>query len=559
METQYVIGLDFGTDSVRCLIVDANNGINIGVAVHNYSRWAEGKFCDTSQKIFRQHPLDYIEGLEKVITTAIANAPQGTAEKIKGITVDTTGSTIIAVDEQGTALALKPGFTENENAMFILWKDHSATKEVALINKIAKSWHTDYTKYVGGIYSSEWFWAKIAHTIQLDPEVREAAYSWVEHCDYIPYLLSGQTNVLEMKRSRCAAGHKAMWHPEFNGLPETAFLEAVEPFLEKYKDKMYTDTYTSDEIVDSLSKEWALKLGLNQDVIVTVGAFDAHMGAIGAQIKPHFLTKVIGTSTCDILVAPIAKKEKLVKGICGQVVGSVVPDYIGMEAGQSAFGDVYAWFAKLIANPVLEIVASSSNFDAVQKRELTTYTLNELIPYLSQKAAEIPDNEDSLVALDWLNGRRTPDANQSVNAGILGLTLGTDAARIFKALVEATCFGSKRIMDRFAEEGIAIEGVIALGGVANKSAFIMQIMADVLNKEIKVSNSEQTCALGAAMFAATAIGAHANVLKAMDVMGTGFSKTYYPNPNQVVKYNELYKKYLQLGDFAEFNVKGGHL
>lgn len=544
MDKGYVIGLDYGTDSVRAVIINAANGDEISSAVYYYARWKEGKYCDPLNNQFRQHPLDYLEGLENAIKEALSKAPKGTGEKIKGISIDATGSTPVAVDKQGIPLSLTPGFEQNPNAMFILWKDHTAVKEAEEINKAAKSWGgEDYTKYEGGIYSTEWFWAKILHTLRADEKVREAAFSWVEHCDWVPALLTGETGPLKIKRSRCAAGHKAMWHASWDGLPSEEFLNRLDPLLKGLREHLYKDTYTVDAKVGTLTPEWAEKLGLNKDVAVGSGAFDAHIGAIGGEIEPYVLTKIVGTSTCDMLVAPMEEMgDKLIKGICGQVDGSIIPGMLGMEAGQSAFGDVYAWFKDVLMWPVNNLVS---------QKDIVEEISDKLIPELSKQAEKVPAGESGIVALDWLNGRRTPDANQLLKGAVTGLNLGSDAPKIFRALVEATAFGGKKINDRFVSEGVKINEVIALGGVAKKSPFIMQVVSDVLNVSIKVVKSEQACALGAAMCAATVAGIYNTIEEAQKSMGSGFETEYKPNPENAEKYNALYEKYSKIGEFVE--------
>ncbi|GJM31784.1 MAG: ribulokinase [Saprospiraceae bacterium] len=548
----YVIGVDYGTDSVRSVIIDAKTGEEVGNAVFYYPRWKEGLFCDPANNQFRQHPLDYLEGLETSIIEALRTAPAGVATKVKGIAVDTTGSTPVAVDKSGTPLALLPDFEEDPDAMFILWKDHTAIKEAGEINELCATWKIDYSKYEGGIYSSEWFWAKVLRTLRANEAVRQSAYSWVEHCDWIPFLLTGGNEVQQIKRSRCAAGHKALWHEGFGGLPSNEFFKTLDPLLDGLVERLYKETYTSDVPAGNLSKEWAQKLGLNTEVVVTVGAFDAHMGAVGGQIEPYYLSKVMGTSTCDMLVAPMNESgEKLVNGICGQVDGSIIPGMLGLEAGQSAFGDVYAWFKDLLSWTLEEVVGKSQLLDDKLKQQLIEEASDRIIPELTAAAEKIPPDATGIIALDWLNGRRTPDANQALKGAILGLNLGSDAPKIFRALVEATCFGAKKIVDRFQEEGVPIKGVIGLGGVAKKSPFVMQTMADVLNRPIKIVRSEQTCALGAAMFAATAAGIYANVPDAMEQMGSGFDAEYYPNTEQVIIYDQIYQKYNDFGAYAE--------
>jgi L-ribulokinase len=552
MAEKYTIGLDYGTDSVRSLIVNVATGEEVASAVYEYPRWKKGLYCDPVKNQFRQHPKDYLEGIEFTITEALKQAQAGVAENVVGISVDTTGSTPVAVDEKGTPLSMTPGFEENPNAMFVLWKDHTAVKEAAEINDLAAKWEVDFTKYEGGVYSSEWFWAKLLHVIREDIAVFRSAHSWVEHCDWIPGLLTGNTNPKTVKRSRCAAGHKAMWHETFGGLPSEEFLTALDPMLVGLRDRLFKETFTCDVAAGKLTPEWAKRLGLSAGVVVGVGAFDAHLGALGAEIQPYYLSKVMGTSTCDMLVAPFDEVgDKLVKGICGQVDGSIIPGMLGLEAGQSAFGDIYAWFKRLIEWPLDVILSESSLLDEATKQKLIEETKGKIIARLSEEAAKIPLEESGIVALDWMNGRRTPDANQNLKGAIMGLTLGSDAPRIFRALVEATAFGSRAINDRFVEEGIRIDGVIALGGVAKKSPFVMQIVADVLNMPIKVARSEQACALGSAMAAAVAAGVYETTTEAQQKMGGGIETEYHPIPENVEKYKTLYEQYRKLGGFVE--------
>jgi len=555
MEQKFVIGVDYGTDSVRSVIVNAMNGEEVASSVFAYPRWKQGLYCDPSKNQFRQHPLDYVEGLEKTIKDCVEKAGKEVAEKIVAISVDTTGSTPVAVDKTGTPLALLPSFENNPNAMFVLWKDHTATKEAAEINEKAKEFEINYLQFVGGIYSSEWFWAKLLGLLRQDEAVRAACYSWVEHCDWIPFLLTGGTDVKDMKRGVCSAGHKALWAQEFGGFPPNEFFTAVDPLLENFTSRLFTKTYTADEPVGTLTKEWAEKLGLPQNVIVGVGAFDAHMGAVGGQIEPYYLSKVMGTSTCDMLVAPAEEvNETLVSGICGQVPGSVIPGMIGMEAGQSAFGDVYAWFKNLLSWP-FQLMRDSKIIEQEKINELIDESAHKIITRLSEEAAKLPLGENDELSVDWLNGRRTPDADQLLKAAVTGLTLGTDAPRFFKALVEGTCFGAKAIVERFNQQGVEVKGLIGIGGVAKKSAYIMQTMADVMDMPIKIHRSEQTCAAGAAMFAATAAGIYDKVEDAMKAMGRGFDKEYFPDKEKVEIYKKRYEKYQQLGKFIEQQTK----
>ncbi len=549
----YVIGVDYGSDSVRSVLVNAQSGEEVASSVYFYPRWQKGLFCDPSANQFRQHPLDYAEGLEITIKECLAKAGSSEiAKAVKGISIDTTGSTPVAVDKSGTPLALLPEFQENPNAMFVLWKDHTGVGEAEEINRHAAKFDINYLKYVGGIYSSEWFWAKLLHVLRVDEQVRAACHSWVEHCDWIPFLLTGGTDVAAMKRSVCSAGHKALWAEEFGGFPPEEFFASLDPKLAGFTEKLFTETYTSDQAAGTLSQEWAGKLGLATDVVVGVGAFDAHMGAVGGQIEPYYLSKVMGTSTCDMLVAPSEEVEDtLVNGICGQVPGSIIPGMIGMEAGQSAFGDVYAWFRKLLLSPLENALRQSALVSPETAQALLEETSAALIPELSRQAAQLPLSEKSEYALDWLNGRRTPDANQMLKGAIAGLTLGTDAPRIFRALAEATCFGAKRIVDRFVEQGVPVKGLIGMGGVARKAPFIMQMMADVVGMPLRIHKSDQTCAIGAAMFAATAAGIYPKVEDAMAAMGQGFDVEYQPDPERSKFYEKRYKQYIALGDFIQ--------
>jgi L-ribulokinase len=552
MNRAYVIGVDYGTDSVRSIIVDAANGQEVAADVFYYPRWKDQLYCNASVNQFRQHPLDYIEGLEQTIKSCLLKAGANIAANVKAISVDTTGSSPVITNKQGTPLALMDGFENNPNAMFILWKDHTAVKEAAEINAHAAKFDVNYLQYVGGIYSSEWFWSKLLHVLRADEKVRNAAYSFVEHCDWIPFLLTGGNDVASIKRGVCSAGHKALFAREFGGLPPNEFFKSLDPLLDGFTSRLFNKAHTSSESAGNLSKEWAERLGLSTDVVIGVGAFDAHMGAVGGQIEPYYVSKVMGTSTCDILVAPEEDiNDILVKGICGQVPGSVIPGMMGMEAGQSAFGDAYAWFRNLLMWPLKQMLSQSSVIDADKSKQLIEESESKLIAELSKYAAQLEVNEDDELAIDWFNGRRTPDANQMLEGGFYGLSLSTNAPRMFKAVVEATCFGAKAIVDRFIEEKIPVKGLIGMGGVAKKSPFIMQMMADIMQMPIRIHRSEQTCAAGAAMFAATAAGLYNKVEDAMQAMGRGFETTFYPDESKAKIYQKRYERYKKFGNAIE--------
>ena len=534
------------------MIVNAETGEELASSVKYYPRWIEGKYCIPTENQYRQHPQDYIDVLEFTVKDTLSKCPAGTAEQVVGIAFDTTGSTPVFTDKNGTPLSLLPEFAENPNAMFVLWKDHTAIKEAEEINELAAQWDTDYTSYEGGIYSSECFWAKALHVLRADEKVRGAAYSIVEHCDWMPALITGTEKPENMYRSRCASGHKAMWLEAWGGLPSEEFLVALDPILAGFRNRLYTETCSSDTKVGNLTEEWASRLGLSTKVAVAVGAFDAHMGAVGVEVKPGALVRIIGTSTCDIMVSSYKEMgDKLIPGICGQVDGSVIPGMIGLEAGQSAFGDIYAWFKWVVAWPIENIIAKSSIIDEETKQKLIDESLDQIIPALSVEAAKVPVSESTILATDWMNGRRTPDANQMLKGTITGLNLASSAPLIFRALVEATAFGSKAIVDRFVENGVEINEIIGIGGIPLKSPFVMQTMSDVLNMPIKVAKSEQACAFGTAMFAAVAAGVYTKVEDAQDAMGMGFAAEYHPIKENVAQYQSLYQNYVKLGQFAE--------
>ncbi len=539
---KYVIGLDYGTDSVRAVLANAFDGTELATSVFEYPRWKQGLYCDASKNQFRQHPLDYVEGLTTTIKDCVKQVGASVAANVLAISIDTTGSTPAVVDQRGIPLALLPGFENNPNAMFVLWKDHTAIQEAETINQVSKTYTTDYTQYCGGIYSSEWFWAKLLHLLRTDEAVRQAAFSCVEHSDWMPFLLTGGEDALQIKRNVCAAGHKGLWAAELGGFPTDEFFCKIDPLLGGFVNKLNGNLYTVQDAAGTLSEEWALNLGLTTQVKVGIGALDAHVGAIGGQIEEGYLLKVMGTSTCDMMVASRdVMNGKLIGGISGQVQGSIIPGMIGLEAGQAAFGDIYAWFKSLLLWPL----------QFIDDLEIKENISDNLLQALNREAKKISDDENRELAIDWMNGRRTPDNNPLLKGAIAGLTLGSDAPRIFKALVEATCFGSKRIADRIQEEGVTINGIIAVGGIAKKSPYVMQMLADVLETPIKIHQSLQTCAMGACMMAATVAGVHPTIETAMKQMGAGFEESYTPDKTKARVLQKRYKNYLELGGFIE--------
>ena len=539
------LGIDYGTASVRAAVFDTATGAQLGSHVFTYPRFAAGKYCDAAAKQFRQHPLDYLEGLEASVVGALDACPPGAREQVVALSVDTTGSTPVAVDATGTPLALREEFADDPEAMFYLWKDHTSIREADDINahnaRHVADGGEDYLRFVGGIYSTEWFWAKLLHALRQrgadTPEARpehvewgKTIHSWVEHADWMPFVLTGGTDAAQIKRGVCAAGHKGIFADAWGGFPPADYFRPLDERLAGFADRLPAHAYLAAESAGTLSADWAAKFGLSTDVQVGIGALDAHIGAIGGQTRARYLTKVMGTSTCDMIAVPPEELgDTLVPGISGQVPGSIVPGKIGLEAGQSAFGDVFAWFEQLISWGLDE--------DA---REATLARLGEA-------AAALPTpTVDDEIAVEWLNGRRSPDADPHVRGAVHGLTLGTDAPRMYRALVEATCFGARAINERFGACGVAIEGIIGVGGVAQRSPFVMQTLADVLGMPIAVHRSEQTCAAGAAMCAATVAGVHASVEEAMAAMGRGFAATYEPDGALRELYDARYARYRAL-------------
>lgn len=537
MRDKYVIGLDFGTDSARGILLNTHTGEVVAKSVGYFKRWSQGLYCDPLRDQYRQHPLDYIEAIDEIFDALLQDRGKDFIHNIVAIGTNSTGSTPVAVDEQCRPLALLEEFHDNPNAMFILWKDHTAVAEADEINALAKKWPVDYTKYSGGIYSSEWFWSKIMHINRKDIKVREKAFTWLEQSDWIPTYLTGINKPAAIKRNRCAAGHKAMWNEEHGGLPSSEFLCSLDPSFYHLVNRFYKDTYTSDEVFGTISPYFVKKYGFHPGTVISVGGIDAHHGAVGSGIQSNTLVKVMGTSTCDMLVLPQEANPPMVDGICGQVDGSILPEMVGYEAGQSAFGDIYKWFKKLLISPLLAVL--DGEVSKVQQDKLN----DQLLDFLTLEAAKLPLTDDDLIFTDYHNGRRTPDADFTLKATAYGINLATGPAHIFKALVEGTAFGSKAILERFKEHDISIQGVLATGGIAVKSAYVVQVLADILAMEIEVVDNDQTGALGSAVFAAVGAGLFNNVRDAQKQLGAKTRTTFTPRPTHVETYQRLYKKY----------------
>lgn len=539
--SRYVIGVDYGSDSCRAIVVDALTGKIEVEASRCYPRWTEGRYCNPSADRYRQHPLDYIETFEGVIRELGAKVGLEVMSSVEGISFDTTASTPVLVDRSGTPLALRPEFSEDPDAMFVLWKDHTAKEEAEEINRLAKEYEVDYTAYSGGSYSAEWAWSKVLHILRTNKRVAEAAWSWFEHCDWMTAYLVGNTVPESVARSRCAAGHKAMWRAEWGGLPSEDFLSRLDPALGRMRATFDQNTKTADYCAGAIREDLAENLGLPKGMKVGLGAIDAHVGAVGAAISGNVLTRIMGTSTCDILVCDKDEAgDRMIDGICGQVDGSVIPGMIGFEAGQSAFGDVYAWFRRLLMWPVEKLLPDQR--ESVKDKILSS---------LEEDALKVSDEESTTLALDWFNGRRTPDADISVKGALTELTLGTTAPMIYKALVQATAFGSRAIVERFVSEGVNIQSVLAIGGISQKSPFVMQTLADVMGMPISVVDCGQACALGASMFAAVVAGIYPTVQEAQQGMKAPLGRTYYPDASRREIIDKAYARYKLLGKFEE--------
>jgi len=531
MPAKYTIGLDYGTNSVRALIVNIANGAEIASAVWNYAHGTAGVILSRDPNLARQHPADYIRGAEITIRQSLAAAKKNVrgfnANQIIGIGVDTTGSTPLPVDKNGQPLAFHKKYANNPAAMAWLWKDHTGVAEAAEITAIARKMRPQFLAKCGGIYSSEWFWSKILRCLRVAPEVFNAAHSWVELADYVPAALTATEHPDKFIAGVCAAGHKAMWNANWNGYPDAQFLSKLNPKLGKLRSHLTPRVHSIDRAVGGLTAAWAKKTGLTAGIPVAVGAFDAHLGAVGSGVAPGTLVKIIGTSTCDIAISPNGRKLADVPGLCGIVDGSVLPGYFGLEAGQSAVGDIFNWWVNYV-QPGGKNPLSHKELDAA--------------------ALKLKPGESGLLALDWNNGNRTILVDQRLTGLLVGQTLYTTPVEIYRALIEATAFGALTIINRFEEYGVKISQVVNCGGIAEKSAITMQIYADVTGRPMKVSRSAQTCALGSAIAAAVVAGAHKDYATAQKKMTGLKPKIYQPNPKAHEIYRRLYPLYRTLHD-----------
>jgi L-ribulokinase len=536
---RYALGLDYGTNSARAVIVDLADGRELSGPVAEYPSGELGILLDPADpNCARQNPRDYVDALTRLVPEAIAQARDTKSGfdpmEIVGIGVDTTGSTPIPVDRDGTPLAMHDEFRGNLNAMAWLWKDHTSHAEAARITAVAREMRPRYLAKCGGVYSSEWFWAKALHLAKVAPRVFAAMHSFVECCDYLPALLSGDTRPDRIARSICAAGHKAMYSDSWGGLPDREFLVAVDPALAELRGRLYEKAKTSDQVAGRLSAEWAKRLGIKEGIAIAVGAFDAHMGAVGAGIHEGTLVKILGTSTCDMMVQPDSADLADIPGVCGIVNGSILPGYFGIEAGQSAVGDIFLWWVNHVVP------------------ERYGKTQDEKFKGLAELAAKQRPGEDGLLALDWNNGNRCVLVDPRLSGLLLGQTLHTEPHEIYRALIEATAFGALRIIERIEEYGVPVKEVVNCGGLAVKNPLLMQIYADVLGRPMKISRSDQTCALGAAIFGAIAAGKDAsgssNVGEAQKAMCGVRDTVYEPDLGAHEVYVRMYALYCALHD-----------
>lgn len=515
----YALGVDYGTNSVRALLVDVADGRELAAEVHDYRRGEKGVILDPRDpNLARQHPLDYTEGFVEVVARLMALTGVA-ADEVVGIGVDTTGSTPIPTDGDGLPLAFHDDLADEPGAMAWLWKDHTSWDEAAEITALAEEMERPFLAKCGGTYSSEWWWSKILRCARAYPEVFARARGWIELADFVPAWLTG--NLPRPVRSICAAGHKAMFSDEWGGLPDAEFLARLDPRLAELRPRLYDEAVPSDRPAGLLTAEIAAQCGLKACIPVAVGAFDAHMGAVGSAIAPGILVKIMGTSTCDCMVHPLTDHVADIEGVCGIVPGSVTPGMHGIEAGQSAVGDLFNWW-----------VATCGRSHEELTREAETQA----------------PGAQGLIALDWNNGNRTILVDPLLTGLIVGQTLSTTSAEIYRALVEATAFGSRAIIERIESYGVPVTEVVNCGGIAEKSPFVMQIYADATGRPMKVSRSGQTPALGAAVFASVVAGVYPDVATAQAAMTGVKDMVYTPDPAAVEMYDRLYKVYRTLHD-----------
>jgi L-ribulokinase len=526
---QCTLGIDYGTNSVRALVVRVTDGRELGSCVVKYPSGREGVLLDTKDHLLaRQHPGDYLTCLAKSVRGALAQAGKTrgfSPGDVVGIGVDSTGSSPIPVDAGNRALAVLPKWRKNLHAQCWLWKDHTSHREAARITELAARHRPQFIAKCGNTYSSEWFWSKILHCRKVAPDVFKAAYSWVELADWIPSVLAGVEDPRKIKRGICPAGHKALYSDGWGGLPDKKFLSMLDVGLASLRDRLYDKAYDASEPAGYLSATWAKKLGLRAGIPIAIGAFDVHYGAIGCGVREGTLVKVIGTSTCDCAVVSGRKKVADIPGICGIVPGAILPGFFGIEAGQSAVGDIFKWWVEGVCEGDAALHAA-----------------------LTKEAARLQPGQSGLLALDWNNGNRTILVDPLLSGLLVGQTLHTTRAEIYRALIEATAFGARAIIERIEEHGVPVKRVVCAGGIAEKNPLLMQIYADVSGCTMQVAGSSQACALGSAVAAAVVAGAYKDYPSAQKAMTSLKPVIYRPKPASQRVYNKLYRLYRQLHD-----------
>ena len=525
----FTLGIDFGTNSARALIVDARDGAELGSCAVDYPSGNQGVLLDRrDHNVARQRPADYLLALEEAVRGAIGQAKRTRGfgpSRIVGLGVDTTGSSPLPVDNKNTPLAFSKKFATHPAAQCWLWKDHTAWREAERITELAARHRPQFIAKCGNTYSSEWWWSKIWHCLRVAPEVFDAAYSWVELCDWIPSVLAGVTDPMVIRRGVCAAGHKALYSDEWGGLPDKEFLAMLDRGLADLRDRLYDVAHDASVPAGALCEEWAKKLGLSAGLPIAMGAMDVHYGAIGCGVREGVLVKVIGTSTCDCGVVSAENSLADIPGICGIVKGSILPKFYGLEAGQSAVGDIFKWWVEGVCQG-----------DAALHDQLT------------KAAAKQRPGQSGLLALDWNNGNRTILMDQRLSGLLVGQTLQTTPAEVYRALIEATAFGARAIIERLREYGVPVSRIVCAGGIALKNSLLMQIYADVTGCVLQVAGSSQACALGAAITAAVLAGAHKNFPAAQKKMASLQAVCYRPVAANRKVYERLHALYRQAHD-----------
>lgn len=552
--SSYVIGLEYGTDSVRALLVDALTGKEIDTEVALYSRWSKGLYSDPSKMQFRHHPQDYLDALCQAVR-GVTERHRDIAPQIVALSVDSTASTPCLTDRKGVPLALYDRYAENPDAMFVLWKDHTAQAESDEINALCAASPVNYACFTGNVYSAECFWAKVLHLLRTDEALRRDAWSVVEVCDWIPAVLTGCPDAASVKMSHCVAGAKLMWSEKWGGYPPESFFEALDPLLLPIVRHLPKENYGCDRAAGTLTEQWAEKLGLRPGIAIGIGNVDSHSGAVGAGIEPGTVVLNLGTSACYMAVAPVEQiGDRIIEGVFGQVNGSILPHMVGFEAGLSAFGDVFAWFKRLLSWPLQEILSKTRLIDPATRDRLLAETEEEILHVLAAKAEKLPLREDAPLATDWFNGRRSPFTDNTLTGSVTGLRLSTSAPELYRALAEATAFATKRVLDHLMEHGIAIERLIGVGGIAQKSPFVMQLLADVTGMRIDVSDCKQAGAMGCVIYAATVAGLYDSVAAAQKALCSPASRSYLPDTSCKALLDKRYERYRAIGDFTEANA-----